>query len=308
MAARALLLLAVVLAAACGGGSAATTGPTIPGITSAPGSDNPATSSDPLVTLPPSTGGGGGPSLKPSGAKMRIANLYTPATGTPPALDIYGGFSAEAGPLLASVPYGTISDWFDPGVLGNENDAMLSFYVHGKTGMNEEIGTQTETLKGGEQITMFIGAGDADNKNSSGIQFARWTVFFENGTDFPLPSPVADKAIVMALGLALGAVPGTAETFLYMSVDGACLPNVEGGIDGTPQPFGPGSQQNYLAPAGSKDAYIELPGENGIPDCTSKGTLTPVHYDIAAGERAWLAFYSPDGKTLKALQVKVGAP
>jgi hypothetical protein len=302
VAARALFLVMVIVAAACGSGSTPTTAPTIPGSTAA--------SSFVVPTLPPaSTGGGGlGNNLKPSGAKMRIANLYTPATGTPPALDVYGGFNAQAGPLLVTVPYGTISDWFDPGVLGDNGDASLSWYPQGKTGPDDSIGTQTETLKGGEVITMFIGAGDADNKTQSGLQNSRWKVFFEKATDFPLPSPIAGKAVLMADGLALGAVPGTSETFLYVSVDGTCLPDVEGTSDNTAQPFGPQSQQNYVAPAGSKDAYIEVPGENGAPDCTSKGTLTPIHYDVAAGERAWLMFYSPDGKTLKVLQVKPAVP
>jgi hypothetical protein len=307
MAGRALLLVVVLIAAACGGGSTATTAPTLGGQPSAaPGQS--AAPSLVIPTLPPVGGGGGGPALKPSGAKMRIANLYTPATGTPPALDIYGGFSAQAGPLLVTVPYGTISNWFDPGVLGDNGDASLSWYPQGKTGSDDSIGTQTETLKGGEQITIFIGAADADNKTQSGIQNARWKVFFETDTNNPLPSPIADKAVIMADGVALAAVPGTSETFLYVSVDGTCLTNVEGTSDNTAQPFGPESQQNYVAPAGSKDAYIELPGPNGAPDCASKGTLTPIHYDVAAGERAWLAFYSPDGKTLKALQVKPGVP
>jgi hypothetical protein len=306
MAGRALLLIVVLMAAACGGGSTATTAPTLGTPPSAP----PGVSTAPSLVIPtlPPLGGGGGPALKPSGATMRVANLYTPATGEPPALDIYSGTSAQYGTLVASVPYGTISDWFDPGVLDASGDASLTWYVHGKTGQNDDIGNQTETLKGGEQITVFIAAGDADNKNSSGIQFARWKVFFDNGADFPLPSPVAGKAIVMADGIGLSAVPGTSETFLYMSVDGECLPNVEGGSQGTPQPWGPGSQQSYLAPAGSKEMHIELPGTNGIPDCKSNGKFPPFKYDVAAGERAWLAFYSPDGKTLKALQVKVGVP
>ena len=62
-------------------------------------------------------------SLRPSGAKLRIANLYRDASGKPTDLDIYGDVDAANAPKLISVPYGTITDFFDPGVQDDQGDA-----------------------------------------------------------------------------------------------------------------------------------------------------------------------------------------
>lgn len=294
MAGRALLLVVVLVAAACGGstGSAGTPAPTIgaPG-----GSLDPGTSA---------VGGTGGPGqdLTPSGARWRIANFYRDAAGRPTDIDVYGDFNAQAGPLLKTVRYGTLSEFFDPGRLDDQGDANLSFYPAGRTGTDDQIGSQTATLKGDEVVTMAIATGE--NTSQNGTALGRWKTFYENGQDFPLPTaPTSGDAVLMADGVALAAFPNTTETFAFLGVDGTCLPSVEGGPDGGGQPLAPHSQQSYIYPAGSHNVTVHLANA----DCGAKSPYPAIPVALSAGERAWLFFYSPDDGQLQTLLVPVGS-
>src|SRR4051812_2675953 len=100
------LIVVAVMVAACSGGPGATGAPTtasrapLAGGTSAPASAAPGTTAeasaapgtDAAASAASTQAGGGGinlMSLRPSGAKLRIANLYRDASGKPTDLDIY---------------------------------------------------------------------------------------------------------------------------------------------------------------------------------------------------------------------------
>jgi hypothetical protein len=296
MAARALLLV-VLLVAACGGGSTPTPAPTLGGLG---GSTAPGSTSAPATPVATNPGSDVKPFRSSGGTQLRVVNLYNDASGKPSSIDIYGDFNAQAGSLLKTVPYATATDWFDPGVLDDQGDAEWSFYPTGKTTDDDQIGNQSETLDGTERITLVIAAGE--NKGSTGTQLARWKAMYENGKTFPLPTaPTSADAVLMTDGIGLMAFPGTTETFMYLGVDGKCLPSVDSGVDGGGQPTGPSSQQSYIFPAGSHAVSLYL----GQTDCTGKAAYPDVTVNLKAGQREFLFFYSEDGKTLKTLQLPV---
>ncbi len=302
MAARALLVIVFLVAACSSGGGAATPAPTLGGLTgsTAPG----ATNSPPSLGLGSPAANTPGPDVHPfrpsGGTMLRVVNLYKDASGAPTAIDIYGDFNAQTGNLLKTVPYATVTDWFDPGILDDQGDAELSFYATGRTSTDDQLGTQSATLKGTERITLVIGTGE--NKSSSGTQLARWKTISENANDFPLPTPpTSGDAVLMTDGIGLMAFPGTTETFMFLGVDGTCLPSVDSGTEGGGQPIGPSSQQSYIYPAGSHAVSLHL----GQSECGAKGAYPDVTVDLKAGQRAFLFLYSPDGKSLKTLQVAI---
>jgi len=183
--------LVAILLVACGGSGTPPGGqpsPTAPGLGggSAP-------------TFEPSgLFGGGGfvqPTLRPSAARFRVVNGYSSPPGGPSAVDVYGGYSAGEGhkPLI-SVPFGAISDWFDPGVFDDQGNAALAYYPAGKRSSDDELISKSETLKGTERVTVFITAGD--ETNPSGGRYGRLSMVFEKGTDVAGESPEPGKAIL----------------------------------------------------------------------------------------------------------------
>ena len=69
-------------------------------------------------------------------------------TAEPGPIDIYPDPWVDAGakPLI-SIPYGTVSDYFDPTVADEQGDMFLSAYRSGETGNGNALADQTETLK-----------------------------------------------------------------------------------------------------------------------------------------------------------------
>jgi hypothetical protein len=303
-------MVAIVMAVAACGGGGSTTATQAPGATSGPATAGPNTTSGPVAsandTASPEQTTEGGPvtSLRPSGAQLRIVNLYRDASGKGTDLDIYGDFDATHAPKLITVPYGTVSAFFDPGALDDQGDADWTFYPAGKTTRDDQIGGQTETLKAGDRITMAIG--DGDNKSPNGTQLGRWKTFFETDANNPLPTPpTSTDAELMVDGVGLTAMPGSTETFVYVGVDGTCLPGSDQGIPAGGQPWGPESQQNYIYPAGSHAVSVHFAGANGNPDCKATSPYPDTTVDLKAGERAFLFYFTSDDKTLKSLLVPV---
>ena len=99
-------------------------------------------------------------------------------------------------------------------------------------------------------------------------------------------------------------MPGSTETFVYEGADGTCMPGVDQGPYGGAQPWGPGSQQSYIFPAGTHAVSAHL-GEQ--PDCKAKSPYPDVPVTLNAGQRAFLFYFSPEGKTLKPMLLPIGS-
>ena len=321
---RLLLLLAVILLSACSGASAAPPppapgprgGPAPPRPGGAAGAAAPSQTPGAIQTLPADSAGGsgapvagtsGGPlplpsGFRPSGAQVRVANLYRSigSTGAPGAIDVYGDYGADGTPL-AIVPYGTISDWFDPGILDDARNAEMTFYPHGAQGSDSEIASQGETLKGTERITIVMTA--SDNKNASGQSFGMWQMVFETSTVNPLPTPPADQAEVLLVTLALPEIPGVTADYVYMGAGGDCLRSVGGG-DG-PQPIAANRVTTGLMPFVIPTGPHTLTFHLDAADCRGKGVLDDIPVQLAAGQRTFVLLYSPDGSVVRSLLVPV---
>ena len=198
---------ALLLAACGGGGSSKASDATTPASAGA-GATTTSTSG--------SSGGGNGNCYTTPGkqtARVRFVNLFTNPTYKSSDIDVYQGYSADdpCGKKLATVPYGAASDYVAVTAGDESGDWNATAYVAGSAAKDHEIITQSETWKGGEQVTItFQGAEkQADLPASSGGDQA----FFEKSTeaDSSALKPVAGKAV---LGIA-------ATSLEYVTPDGS---------------------------------------------------------------------------------------
>ncbi len=304
---RTCLLLLAILLAACsgaGGGSAPAAGGATATATSRPPQAAPTAgggqSAPPSIqagsTTPPLEKAAG---FRASGARVRIANLYHNASMAPGPIDVYGDLGPGSGDSpLVSVAYGTMSDWFDPGILDDQRNAFISFYPSGLHDATHEIGTQSETLKGDERITIFVAAGQ--NQQSSQRFGGRWRTVFEISTLNPLPIPPAGQAAVILDTLALDAIPGAKDGYVYVSAGGACLDNLAQD-NGSAQPISAYTTSTFAIPATAVALSFHPDGNS----CSGKGVFDDVQVTLSAGQRAYVELFSPDGTTIRSLVVPI---
>ncbi|HEX8026008.1 MAG TPA: hypothetical protein VF484_07380, partial [Candidatus Limnocylindrales bacterium] len=114
---------------------------------------------------------------KPSGAKVRVINAYTPVTGDPGPVDVYAAFNPQAGdkPLI-TVPYGTMTEFFDPTASDDQGDGVLAFFPSGVVGQGKDLITQQETFTTGEVLTVYLTTGDQKDDGTYGGS----TIVFEH--------------------------------------------------------------------------------------------------------------------------------
>jgi hypothetical protein len=323
MSARRLLLIAALVAACSNAGSTGATNAPIAGASSSAGSSGGVGSSagaqPSLRALPTAATGtaatsvatdaatpaatdapGANASFRPSGALIRVVNLYNDGTGAPAPIDVYGDYSA-LGAALRSVPYGTASDWFDPGVLDDQGNAHVSFFPSGKRASDDALIDQSETLKGTERITMIVGTGE--NKKSDGTYFGQIEILFENSTLNPLPTAPASKALVVVDLLALyrwpGPGPGLGTDYMYLSVGKDCLKTLEGEGDQYTgvQPLSPHrGVSRFSIPSGPQKLSL-----HSTDTCTDASPYPDIPINLAPGARSQLVFYSSDYVKLETL-------
>jgi hypothetical protein len=191
---RALVVIvasAALLLSACGGGSDKPS--STPSTNGGGGSDTTTTAS--------SDAGGNGKCFTTPGsqtAKVRFVNLYTNDTYPQGDIDVYEGFGAKdaCGEKLATVPYGEASDYIDVTALDESGNWSVTSYVAGSPDDDHQIINQSETWKGGEQVTIVYAAGDPDfgTTEANGSDQA----FFENDPEEGSSSikTVPGKAVV----------------------------------------------------------------------------------------------------------------
>jgi hypothetical protein len=291
-------LSSLLLLGACGGGggSKATTTPSTGGNTA-----------DASTTTSGAGGGNGNCFTTPGSqhARVRFVNLFTNSTYPSGSIDVSQGFSAtdSCAKKLATVPFGTASDYVDVTASDESGNWNVGAYIAGSIDTNHEIITQSETWKGGEQVTMvFMGAqAQPDLAPSSG---ADQTFFEKTSTGLSDSFPVvAGKAV---LGIAAASLQDTVKGSSWrVGVVGhaGCLKSTEdtdhtttniGGTSLVQYPVDPGSLQLSL--------YPSIPGT-----CSGKADMGPASIDAAAGSRTFVLAYGADAQQLKLLVLPVAA-
>lgn len=258
---------------------------------------------DHLVTQPPDVGG---PTGRPSGAKVRIVNTYVPLTGNPGALDVYPAeWVLEGARPLVSVPYGTASEFFDPTVFDDAGDIALSAYIAGETGNGNEVASQTETLKGGEIITMVVTTGS--NEKPNGGRYGGMQVFFHatKGVEFGQPTPAPGKSllIVSTVGLEL-IMAKPDDQSLYLKIDGvAGCAKAVGDDQYTLTSVGPGSSTAFQLDPGTYTASIvaQPSSSEGPPSCTGTPLVKDIALTVAGDRTTLLEIYGPKESDIRSL-------
>jgi hypothetical protein len=275
-----------VLVAACGGGTVPTSAPQTQGAG---------------ATI---TAGNGDPGGRPSGAKVRIVNVYNGGS-TAPSIDLYAAPWVDAGakPFL-TVPYGTTTDFFDPTVADEQGDMFLSFYRHGETGNGTEVMSQTETLKGGEIIT-YVLMSDAESRDDGTPKLYLQSLYHSPTSGFDAtPEPGKGVLIVNMHGIE-PAVATPEGTTWYLSAGQGCTKSINDSAD-TQTAAGPGDGTKYALAPGDYTLSLHPSTAGEFPDCSTKALVSGMKVTIAAGTTSLLVVYAPTATEIKSLALPLG--
>ena len=301
---RALVTLgiaSVLLLAACGGGG----GSSKPSSTPTSGNG----SLDSSTTTTNSGGGGNGTCLQPPGpqkARVRFVNLFTNSTYPSGAIDVLQGFSGKdaCAKKLATLPFGTASDYIDVTATDDSGDWQMVAFTPGSTDDNHEIISQTETWKGGEQVTFVIQGQDPTSGN--GPSAGGDQAFFEKNSAGNTESSLAIAPDKASVGIGAASIQ-------YVVKDGAWVAGVTGkpgclkatgDTDTTRTNIGGTSVVPYVLDPGST-AISLYPSDPGT--CTGTPDIGPLTIDTTAGSRTFVLAYGPDKQHLKLLALPVAS-
>jgi hypothetical protein len=284
---RLLVLVAVaVLFAACGG---ATGGG--PGQTSGPETAGPGL---------PTNGGGGGALGRPSGAKVRVVNAYNGGSGVP-SIDVFAGTPGASGatPLL-SVPYGTASDFFDPTVLDEQGDMLLTFYRHGQTDSAAELMNQTETLSGTEIITFVLTSG-AEKADDGSPKLFLQAFFNDPGDVYFDATPQPGKGVVYVDMRGVDAVVGAPQgTDWFLSAGQGCKKAI-GNDEFTLDAAGPGDGARYEFDPGDYTLSLHPSAPGVVPDCSAPALVSGVNVSVAADQTMLVVVYASSATDVRSM-------
>ncbi len=287
-------VFSALLLAACGGG----------GSSSKPASA-PTTSGSASETSTTAAGGNGNCFATPGTqkARVRFVNLFTNPTYPNSAIDVMQGFSGSdpCGKKLATVAFGQASDYVDVTADDPSGNWEVAGYVGGSTATDHQIITQSETWKGGEQVTIVFEGAEAQSglpAGSGGDQ-----VFFENGSQGDLSgfATVAGKAVVGIAATALQYVVKDGAWSAGVAGQSACLRAV-GDTATTTSSIGGTELVQYLVAPGTTQIGL-YPSDPGT--CTGTPNIGPATIDAAAGSRTYVFAYGQDAQHLKLLVLPV---
>ena len=294
----------LVLVAACGGGSTPTTGPTIGGLggSAAPGAT---TGPVPTLGLVLPTLPGGGPLKHPfrssGGTMLRVANVYTNAadratTSTSTAISTRRPASCSRRCRSAPRPTGS-----------TRASSMIRAMRSCPSTSRERRATTTRSAARPRH---------SREPNGSRSSSARATTATRPGPSSRSGRPSSRTANVPAPHPADGRLGSVARRRDRPAGDagqhgdvrlrrrGRHVPAERGpGCRWRRPAWGPGSQQSYIFPAGAHPVSTYL----GQPDCKTKSPYPNVPVTLNAGQRAFLFYYSPEGKTLKSMLLPIGS-
>ena len=242
---------------------------------------------------------GQSPGGNPSGALVRVFNAYTPLDGPPGPIALFPDAYAmdDAKPML-SVPYGTMSELFDPTVKGDSGDMFLSAYWAGTTGNGKNLINQTETLKGGEVITYFIATGQVPQ--DSGRRFGSIHSYFHDPKPGGLSVEVpAGKGLITVDSIGLEQVLADPGTYgLYFGIGGPGCAKAIGDTEFTTTGVGPGSAGNFALDPGSYTGTVY-----NDATCAANPIVENVPFEIEEGGRTVLFVYAPTDKDFRHIVV-----
>ena len=285
------LAIVAMLAIACGGGAAVTNAP---GATSDGGGGN--------ATTAPGGGGGGGGGGQPTGAKVRIFNAWTPDGATTGSVDVYADslVGSDSKPVI-TVPYGTLTDFFDPGTFDSAGDVTLTFLPAGVKDQAKVLMNQNETLKSGDVLTIYLGTG---SKRDDGTYGSFDQVYFHqvlDGGGANTPPPGKALLIVTSSGLD-GIMTSQADKTWDVGVGNGCEAGLGNGpgITTTVSPGATGAE--YDLQPGSYTVGIYASASDQAGTCTGE-PIAQAKLDAKANERAVFILYAPKDGALKSLMI-----
>jgi hypothetical protein len=297
----AFALCATLVLAACGGGD-----------------DDDSSGAAPTggATTTTDTGGGGGGNgdcfTDPGdqAARVRFVNLYTNPTYVKSDIDVFQGFGANdpCGKKLATVAYGEASDYVDVKAADDSGNWQATAYVAGLPDDDHKIISQSETWKGGEQVTIMFFAGDPSSCSGCPPSSGSDQAFFElnpgdNGNT--ALTTVAEKAVVGINASALQYVLPDGAWATGATGTSGCLKAV-GDTDGTATNVGGTSLVEYPVAPGSIELAL-YPSEP-TRTCTGPPDIGPTTVDATAGSRTLVLAYgsAADDTDLLVLPVEEG--
>jgi hypothetical protein len=241
---------------------------------------------------------------RPSGAKVRIVNAYAPQNGDPGPIDVYAApWAGDGDTPLLSVPYGTVSEYFDPTVSDDAGDMFLSMYWAGTKGNGSELISQTETLKGGEVITFIVATGDSTQ--DSGRRFGSIQAFFQTASGGALgqstPAPGKGLLFVDTNG-SENVIAKPDSTTWYFSAGTGCTKAINDDAN-TLSGAGPGGGGTYQLDPGSYTGSIHAYAKDdpSIPTCDNPALIGNLAIKAIADQTAILLVYAPKDGDLRTL-------
>jgi hypothetical protein len=250
-----------------------------------------------------------GGQLTPANERFRVVNLYADDSG-PVDLDVYGWDQTVHASLLATVPYGQVSEFFDPGIgtddLGIDSGPHTSFVRHGDELVLYSFNLADVDLdpEPGAVVTILAAPGD----EFAGTRELGANYLYEDRQGgYPIASPVADGAILRVMPDAL-TYTGDARYF-YLSVGAGCLAmpdfptvpvRVGGGLSAEGQHES--ADGTALVPAGKWTLTAHPDTGASDPRCDNDAAAPGVPIQVANGQRIFLFPYrAPGDPQLKTL-------
>lgn len=227
------------------------------------------------------------------GSQARFVNLMV-LDGKGIDVDVWWGYSADAGKKATTVKYGEVSDWMPIEVESNPAigpadgsiDSRVAFYPAGKTDADSLLMTEDETIDGDVSFTYALGwsktVDPSQSPASVGLGYEHDAVAAPDG-----------KAWVAFSTIGVGGVEGG---------DFMTLNSATGCQDLTETDLG-GGTANAGLPVVLDPGSVELTASDANSDCSWK--TPPVTLDLAAGDRYVLFAYGTTKDDRKLLAVKL---
>lgn len=232
-----------------------------------------------------------GAAPRPSGGRIRVFNAYVPLDGSEPGpIDVYAPKLAFDGEEpRVTVPFGELSELFDPMVLGDKDAFSLSFFWHGTTGLDNALMSAYQEVHPGDVGTYFFLPGETTQKG--GRRLGALTGFDHE----PRPGSLGAEHAQIPEGKGLVTVDSrgieqvlskAAEMRWFFSVGGGCAKSTRDN-DFSLAGVGPGTAAAYALAPGEHTGTIY-----DDEDCEARPVATTT-FTVKEGVHSILFLYAP---------------